>query len=84
MLLLGPTDDLIAEDDADLAVGRAASDRLEPGFFGSLGFAGFYVGLELRHEEQQGSDRDRPQDQNREQNELVGSQSVHASQCRRA
>ena len=84
MLLLGSTDDLIAENDADLAVRSGASNRLESGLFGRLGFAAVDVRLELRHEEEQGSDREGPQDQDREQHKLISRQSFHASQSVRA
>ena len=84
MLLLGTSNDLIAEHDADLALRGLALHGLEPRFLGSLGLAAVDVRLELRHEEEQGSDRDRPQDQDREQHELISRQSSHASQSVRA
>lgn len=84
MLLIGSADDLIAKHDADLAVRRAASNGLEPCFFWGLGGAAVDVRLEFRHEEEQRCDRDRPQDEDREQHELIGRQFSHASQSGRA
>jgi hypothetical protein len=75
-VLLGLANDLISEDDPDLAVGRFALNGFETGFFGSLGVHPLHVVLEFAHEEEDPHDRERPDDEYCEEESLVGGHSV--------
>lgn len=78
-VLVGSTNDLIAEDDPDLTVLGVTLDRFEPGLFRGLRVHLLDVVLELAHEEQDAHDHEGPHDQDTEKETLV---SGHVEKCR--
>jgi hypothetical protein len=73
MTSFGLGDHLVSENDPHLAFGGVAGNRLEAGLFGCLGIGTLDETLEPAHEEQQSDYPERPQDQNRKEEQLIGS-----------
>lgn len=76
MMLLGFTDDLVAEHDPDFSLGAATGHGLESRFLWSLRAGALDVAFEAGHQEEQADRPERPQDQDDEEEQLIGS---HAS-----
>jgi hypothetical protein len=81
MELLGFADDLIADEDLDLAVGALSGYRLEARFLWSVRIDALDVSLEPAHEKEQPEDREGPHGQHDQQRYLVAR---HVSQFLRA
>ena len=77
--LFRTADYLVAENDTDLAVGTRAFDRLESGLFRRMSIDSLDIILEFAHQEQDPDDREGPDDEDAEEERLVGS---HSSKCR--
>lgn len=78
--LLALPDDLLAEDDCDLAIGRLAFDGGEARLFGGVRALTFDVRLELAHEKKEPNDREGPRDQYAEEKPLIW---THHEKCRK-
>lgn len=76
MMLLRLADHLVTEHDPDLSLGTAASHRLESGFRRRVRAGPLDISFEARHQEKQADRAERPQDQDDEEEQLIGS---HAS-----
>lgn len=73
MMLLGFTDDLVAEHDPDLPFRAATRHRLESRFRRRLRGGARDIAFEARHQEEQADRAERPQDQDDEKEQLIGS-----------
>lgn len=73
MMLLGFTDDLVAEHDPDLSLGAATGHRLESRFRRRLRGGARDIAFESRHQKEQADRPERPQDQDDEEEQLIGS-----------
>ena len=78
-VLFGSANDLITENDPDLAVLGVALDGFEARLFRGLGVHPLDVVLELAHEEQDAHDHEGPHHQDAEKESLVRG---HAEKCR--
>ena len=73
MMLLGFTDDLVAEHDPDFSLGAAAGHRLESRFRRRLRAGALDITFEARHQEEQADRPEWPQDQDDEEEQLIRS-----------
>ena len=79
LVLLGISNDLVTEDDPDLAVRGFAFDGLEPGLLGGVGIDPLHVGLEPAHQQEDPDQHQRPHDEHSEKEALIWG---HAQECR--
>lgn len=78
-VLLGIPDDLVTEDDPNLAVGGFALHRFEAGLLGGLRVETLDVALELAHQEEDPDDHQWPRDEHDEEERLIRG---HTRECR--
>ena len=73
MMLLGFANHFVPEHDPDLPIGALSGDGFQTRLLGSLGPRSVDEPFHASHQEQQPDDAERPQDQDRKQQRLIGS-----------